>query len=135
MTTNLPETEILKTDVMGRVRTRPERREAILDEFEKSGVAGLPFAKMIGVKYPTFASWVRKRRLARGHCDCLPAVNAARPMKFAEAVVATDASEKTMLLVELPGGARVQVHGLEQMDLLCCLLTRLIKTEHGHVEF
>ena len=37
--TNLPD-EILKTDGMGRVRTPKARREALLAEFERSGVSG-----------------------------------------------------------------------------------------------
>lgn len=44
------ETELLKTDVLGRARMPPEKREAILDEFERSGMSGLAFAKQIGVK-------------------------------------------------------------------------------------
>ncbi|MCH8476168.1 MAG: hypothetical protein LAT55_13180 [Opitutales bacterium] len=56
------ETLILKTDTLGRVRMPRERREAILDEFESSGMSGQAFAKRIGVKYPTFASWRQQRR-------------------------------------------------------------------------
>jgi transposase len=128
-TTNLPETEILKTDVLGRVRMSVQRREAILDEFEKSGVAGAPFAKMIGVNYQTFASWIQKRRKARGQYRCLPAVKKAPALKFAEVVVAAESSGKTTLTVELPGGARVKVESPEQMELMCRLLTRLDKKE------
>ncbi len=127
MTTNLAETEILKTDVLGRVRTSPQRREAILDEFEKSGVAGVPFAKMIGVNYQTFASWVQKRRMARGQYRCLPGVKTAGPLRFVEAVVAAELSEKIVLTIELPGGARVRVNGSEQLELVCRLLARLDK--------
>ena len=43
-----------------------DRREAILDAFEQSGMSGSAFAKHIGVKYPTFATWVQKRRGNRG---------------------------------------------------------------------
>ena len=58
--------ELLKTDVLGRVRMLPEKREAILDEFEGSGMSGQAFAGHIGVNYQTFATWVQKRRKARG---------------------------------------------------------------------
>jgi hypothetical protein len=47
---------LLKTDVLGRVRTPVERREMLLDEFEKSGLSGKKFAAMTGVSYqPEFA--------------------------------------------------------------------------------
>lgn len=40
---------LLKTDVRGRVRTPVERREALLDEFERSGLGGPKFAALVGV--------------------------------------------------------------------------------------
>lgn len=57
--------EVLKTDVLGRVRVKKARRNALLDEFERGGTSAQAFAKMVGVKYQTFASWVQKRRRAR----------------------------------------------------------------------
>jgi len=43
-----------------------DRREAILDAFERIGMSGQAFAARIGVKYPTFATWVQRRRRSRG---------------------------------------------------------------------
>jgi hypothetical protein len=40
----------------------PERREALLDEFERSGMTGQVFAQWAGVNYTTFANWRQKRR-------------------------------------------------------------------------
>jgi hypothetical protein len=57
---------ILKIDVLGRVKTPGERRERLLDEFEKSGLTGQKFAALVGIKYQTFATWAQKRRRARG---------------------------------------------------------------------
>ncbi len=57
---------MLKTDVLGRVKTSVRQREAMLDEFERSGLSGTKFAAVVGVKYQTFASWVQKRRKATG---------------------------------------------------------------------
>ena len=56
----------LKRDVLGRVTLPAAQREALLDEFERSVLMGRPFAKLLGVNYPTFASWIQKRRRARG---------------------------------------------------------------------
>ena len=48
--------QFLKVDAAGRVWTTQERREAVLDEFERRGFAASPFAAHIAVKYPTFAA-------------------------------------------------------------------------------
>ena len=57
--------EVLKTDVLGRVRMKKARRSALLDEFERGVTSVQAFAKLVGVKYQTFAWWVQKRRRTR----------------------------------------------------------------------
>ena len=106
-----------------------QRREAILDEFEKSGAAGVPFAKMMGVNYQTFAGWVSRRRKARQRSPALAAGQSTHEVRFAEAVVVGEAYEKTVLTIELPGGARIHLSGSGQVDLMCHLLARLAKKE------
>jgi len=51
---------ILKSDTRGRVLTPAHRRETLLDEFERSGLSGVKFAALSGIKYSTFAN--RRRR-------------------------------------------------------------------------
>jgi hypothetical protein len=48
------------------VKTTKARREQLLDEFERSGLPGLKFAELAGIKYQTFATWAQKRRCQRG---------------------------------------------------------------------
>ncbi|MEM9398676.1 MAG: hypothetical protein AAF984_00565 [Verrucomicrobiota bacterium] len=48
------ELEILKTDVLGRVTLPPEKREALLDEFEKSGMPASQFCRHYGIGQQTF---------------------------------------------------------------------------------
>jgi len=62
MTSTIAEPEILKTDGLGRVRTPAAQREALLDAFERSGLSGMKFAALHGVKYPSFANWVQQRK-------------------------------------------------------------------------
>jgi hypothetical protein len=62
MTSTIVKAEILKQDGRGRVRMPAREREALLDEFEKSGASGAKFARLAGIKYATFAGWVLKRR-------------------------------------------------------------------------
>jgi hypothetical protein len=57
---------ILKRDATGRVHYRREQREALLDEFERSGLKGAAFVRTVGISYPTFANWIQQRRHARG---------------------------------------------------------------------
>jgi transposase len=62
---------LLKTDILGRVQTPVERQEALLDEFEKSGLNGKKFAAMTGVSSQAFGSWIQKRRRERGDYEKL----------------------------------------------------------------
>lgn len=63
--TEIPPAALLKTDVLGRVKTPAARREQLLDEFEHSGDSGQQFAELVGVKYQTFATWVQQRKRLR----------------------------------------------------------------------
>ena len=53
----------LKIDRRGRVRSTVAQRQAVLAEFERSGLSGPQFARVAGIAYQTFVSW-RKRQLA-----------------------------------------------------------------------
>lgn len=133
----------LKRDVLGRVFVPKAQREALLDEFERSGLKGKPFAKLVGVNYQTFASWIQNRRRARGDYARLAAtksaeaeptvVRAPAPLRLMEAVVAplrsvlpleAVADPATLELI-LPGGARVQVSSSSQVALVAKLLHSL----------
>jgi hypothetical protein len=58
--TSMPQesAEIFKQDTKGRVRVPKARREAVLDEYERSGGSAAQSAKYVGVKYSTLASWI-----------------------------------------------------------------------------
>jgi len=51
-----------KRDRRGRRIMPRERMEALLREYESSGLTQAEFARRAGLKYPTFAGWVRERR-------------------------------------------------------------------------
>ncbi len=120
--------EVLKTDVLGRMKTPAARREQLLDEFERSGLSGKKFTELVGVKYPTFATWAQKRRRQRG---AYPAVKVPKQLRWLEAVV--DQAQKTggesslALVLELPGGAKVQINDAKQAALAAVLLQALQK--------
>jgi hypothetical protein len=112
---------VIRSDRRGRMLVSPEQREALLDEFERSGLSGMAFCKVHGLVYPTFASWRQKRR--------------ERPVPgspaFAEVVLDEAASaarredRRAPLRVALPSGAVVEVSGRDQLPLLVDLLDAL----------
>jgi hypothetical protein len=53
---------ILRQDTRGRVVVTAERREGLLAQFDQSGMSGIQFAKLAGVKYSTLAYWLQQRR-------------------------------------------------------------------------
>jgi hypothetical protein len=116
---------ILKQDAAGRVWTPPEQREAILDEFEKSGLPATKFAAHVGIKYQTFVAWVQKRRKQRSGASAASAEVASVPQLggWVEAMV-----EKPLgatpggLMVQLPGGARLEVNNEKQAMLAAAVL-------------
>ena len=122
--------ELLKTDVLGRVRVKKARRDALLDEFERGGTSAQAFAKMVGIKYQTFASWVQKRRRARKQypaAKALPsAPTAAGALRLVEAIAEPAVTKGTeALIVHLPGGARVEVRDARQAGIAAELLKAL----------
>lgn len=113
--TNSPANEttiLLPTDSRGRIKLPKERREALLEEFERSGMSGQEFAKWAGVKYPTFAYWRQQRRKKLG-------IGQEKPLlvNLVEAVMEEPQSKEAVgvsLMIHVPGGLRVECAGAEQ---------------------
>ncbi|MGA8479148.1 MAG: hypothetical protein WB696_14440, partial [Chthoniobacterales bacterium] len=57
--------EILSQDAQGRVLVSPERRELLLEQYDRSGMSGVKFAQYVGIKYSTLAYWLQSRRCHR----------------------------------------------------------------------
>lgn len=51
-------------DQQGRKRTSRSRREELVAAWKRSGLSQAEFARREGVRYPTFAGWVQRARLA-----------------------------------------------------------------------
>lgn len=133
------EDQIAKRDALGRVSTSRERREALLDEFERSGLKGAQFARAVGLNYQTFATWVQKRRHERGDYSkrrgvgALPAGSASgSPVNWIEAVAAApmrstpvSAAAVDALQVNLPGGVHLAICTPQQAALAAQLLNAL----------
>jgi hypothetical protein len=117
MTSTTKGAEILKQDIRGRVLVSAGRREALLDEFERSGSSAMRFARLAGIKYSTFANWVQARRRRRAAAK--PAVCEASAgggaVRLFEALVEAgsggcrEARRAEGVWIELPGGCRLSV--------------------------
>ena len=119
MTSTIKSTEILKRDGRGRVRVPRERQETLLDEFERSGLSGAKFAALCGVKYPSFAGWVQRRKSRRA-AEATTGGNGGA-VQWLEAVVGGSAPAGTLTL-HLPGGARMEITHRTQLPLAAELL-------------
>lgn len=148
MTLMTAKAEVLKQDARGRLRMPPERREALLDEFEKSGLSAAKFARLAGINYATFAGWAQQRRKERASLNAatatppLPVLNEpapvnAAPIRLFEAVVENAGladSRKPLapaaagLCIELPGGSRMQIDSPAQLQIAAELVSLVAKS-------
>ena len=138
MTSTIVKAEILKQDGRGRVRVPLQRREALLDEFEKSGASGAKFARLAGIKYATFAGWVLRRRRDRGRsaktttgadASLDDAVVSGGTVRLFEALVEGGSAVGREplgargLVIELPGGSRLVVESPVQLQMAAELVS------------
>jgi transposase-like protein len=107
--------EILKVDEVGRVRTPPEKREAMLAEFDRSGMTGAQFARFVGVRYPTLMYWLQKRRKGAGQSE--QATRREDHPGWLEARVEGEISKSENIVVEIGGGVRMVVGNRAQAAL------------------
>lgn len=107
-------------DTKGRMRTSKEQRRLILAEFEGSGISAAQFARRIGVKYSTFAGWAQRYRRTKRP-------GAKSPVRLLEAAVVAPASLDSALVLELPGGSRLEICEARQVPLAAALARALEK--------
>ena len=125
------EGEVFKRDTVGRVRVSRARRDALLEEFERSGGSGAQFAACVGVKYSTFASWVAKRRrrqaleVSRGEATPSPKGNGMRWWETVVEAPGKGLSAAGVLRVQLPGGVHLEIADASQAGLAAVLLEEL----------
>jgi hypothetical protein len=118
---DLPAT-IIKSDRTGRLRYTQQYKEEVLAAYEASGMSGPAFAEHCGLKYPTFASWVSKRRREEDQSN-VPAGDATN-QQFVLAEFGAP-SESGGLHIELPGGASARLSDASQANLLAALIRAL----------
>lgn len=107
-------------DTKGRVRASKEQRRVILAKFAQSGMSAAQFARRTGLKYSTFAGWLQRYRRVKQ-----PARKSA--LRLLEAVVTPAAPAAELLVVHLPGGARLEMNEASQIPLVVALVRALEK--------
>ena len=109
-TTNTTEAcQVLPVDTRGRVRVSMQRREALLSQFDKSGMTGKRFAAWAGINYQTLCGWLQRRRKAGSQ---QPAVAEPSSLQWVEATLEGESRQapgRGVLVVHLLGGARMEI--------------------------
>ena len=129
------ESEVFKVDRGGRVHVPAARREALLDEWERSSTSLPEFARLVGVKYATLAGWRAKRQRQRQRALAGPSSARREPaaptLQLFEALVEAAPSSAAVgagLVLELPGGGRAVVSAAGQVAWAAELLRLLHQT-------
>ena len=125
--------EILSQDAQGRVLVSPERRELLLEQYDRSGMSGVKFAQYVGIKYSTLAYWLQSRRRHRQREKLLLKAGADTEAgksngAWIEAVVEKDSQPRVptgALRVCFAGGAYCQISSAAEAALAAELLGRL----------
>lgn len=114
---------LIRTGRDGRQRYGADYKRQVLDAFEGSGMSGKAFAEQCGVKYPTFASWLAKRR--RGGKEETAADHSRRDAPAFLLAEIGDGGATDALEVTLPGGVTVRAGTPAQVRLLATLIAAL----------
>ena len=115
-----PSTSIIKSDRIGRNNYSREYREEVLAAFDDSGMSGSAFARQCGIKYPTFASWVTKRRKAKSD-----PVSSSLTNSFILAELQEPSLSGSGLQIQLSAQSTVTMTSAEQAPLLAALIKAL----------
>lgn len=124
-TNDVSTTAIVKADTRGRTRYSEDYRQEVLDAFEQSGLSGMEFARQCGVKYSTFASWIKKRRESREDRGggYLPRPATTDPFIIADI---RENGSAGGLSVTFPGGVVARASTRDQVELLAVLMRTLV---------
>jgi len=108
------------TDAKGRLRVSKAQRQELLAALARSGESLPRFARRTGLKYSTLANWVQHSRRAK---------DSGQPprLRLLEAVVESAPMAAAPLVVQLPGGVRVEVADEKQAVLAASLVRALTK--------
>jgi hypothetical protein len=117
-------------DTRGRVRVSAQRREALLSQFDKSGMTGKRFAAWAGINYQTLCGWLQRRRKAAASQGT--SMTEPRSLQWVEATLEGESRQapgRGVLVVHLRGGARMEIGDGLSAALAAELLRNLAAAE------
>ena len=118
--------EILKQDILGRVRTPLAKRQEVLAAFDGSGMSAARFAAMAGINYSTFSSWVQERNQKQGKESSLTGEAAKPEVQWIETEISCRAERRSAgagMEIELLGsGARLRIRDERDAELAAVVL-------------
>ncbi|MBV8416245.1 MAG: hypothetical protein JO251_13630 [Verrucomicrobia bacterium] len=125
--------QILSQAARGRVLVSRERRQSLLEEYDRSGMSAMKFAQYLGIKYSTLAYWLQSRRRQRQKEKSLIKAGAdTEPGRsngtWIEAVVENPSGPGVSvgaLRIYFAGGAYCQISNAGEAALAAELLGRL----------
>jgi transposase-like protein len=94
----------------------PGKREAMLAEYDRSGMTGAQFARFVGVRYSTLMYWLQKRRKEAGRGEPSATCGPDHP-RWLEARVEGEVVKPENLVVEMGGGVRMLIANRTQAVL------------------
>ena len=109
-------------DTKGRLRVSKAQRREILAALARSGESLPRFARRTGLKYSTLANWVQHSRRTKDSGQP-PRLRLLEAVVESAQVVAVDSP----LVLQLPGGVRVEVADEKQAMLAASLVRALTK--------
>jgi len=109
-------------DTQGRLRVTKAQRRELLAALAHSGESVPQFARRTGLKYSTLARWVQRQRPKR--------TGRAPRLRLLEAVVepAQVTAPNSGLVLQLPGGVRVEVGDAKQAPLAAAIVRELARS-------
>ena len=122
--------QVLPVDTRGRVRVSAQRREALLSQFDKSGMTGKRFASWAGINYQTLCGWLQRRRKAAANQG--PSMTEPRSLQWVEATLEGESRQapgRGVLVVHLRCGARMEIGDGFSAALAAELLRNLAAAE------
>lgn len=108
-------------DTEGRLRVTKAQRREILAAYGRSGESLPRFARRAGIKYSTLARWVQLSRSKQSGSE--------PSLRLLEAVVESPPAQVAgaLLVLQLPGGVRLEVTNETQAGLAASLVRALAK--------
>ena len=113
-----PVTTIIKSDRVGRPHYTQQFKDEVLAGYDASGMRAPAFAEQCGIKYPTFAGWLAKRKREAAEGSTTPGQSFVLA-KF------SDSQQSDTVRITRPGGAAAELATTTLVPLLAALIKAL----------